>query len=271
MSTKSMRPTLSHSAYRHAADQLTTFYGALPPDAVRDLALEGFRRLAERRKVAEETLRADIPDTSSEHLCTALLSKNREDSLHLGKILLEESSVEDFYLVHLSGAATLLGDLWERDEVSFVDVAVGLGRLHALVRSIEQPVKARAQIAGKKKAIFATVPGERHTLGVTMATDLFRRKGWHILLLVGLDHDALVSRIAEADAAVLGLSAAGKHAALPLARLLVDLRVMRPECRVFVSGKIVTEAKSLVQSALPDGIACTVSEAENLLTKYTTV
>lgn len=268
MSSNAMRPKLDRSTYAGAAGQLTTFYRALPPDSVRDLALEGFRRLAERQKLILDAPRADDVSDTVERLCMALVSTQSEDSVREGEAILAEHSVEDFYLVYLSGAATRLGQWWDRDQVSFVDVTVGLGRLHALVRSLEQPIKSRAQKSGLRKAIFATVPGERHTLGVTMATDLFRRRGWHILLLVGLDHDVLISRITEADATALGVSAAGKHAALPLARLLVDLRIVRPDCRVFVSGKIVTEARDLVESAMPDGIAESVEEAESLLSAF---
>ncbi len=269
MSSKASRPKLDRGAYVGAAGQLTTFYRALPKDAVRDLALEGFRRLAERRNTLIDAPRADAVGDTIERLCLALMSSDCDDSIRAGEAILDAHSVDDFYLIYLSGAAARLGQWWDRDQVSFVDVTVGLGRLHALVRSIEQPIRSRPHKSGRKRAIFATVPGERHTLGVTMATDLFRRRGWHILLLVGLDHDTLVARIARADATALGVSAAGKHAALPLARLLVDLRIARPDCRVFVSGQIVTEARTLVESALPDGIAQSVEEAESLLSAFT--
>lgn len=269
MSTKVMRPKLDRGAYSGAADQLTTFYRALPQNSVRNLALEGFRRLAANRKSVIDAPRADEVSDTIERLCLALTSPNAEDSIRAGEIILDTHSVEDFYIVYLSGAAARLGEWWDNDQVSFVDVTVGLGRLHALVRSIEQPIKSRAQKSGRKRAIFATVPGERHTLGVTMATDLFRRRGWHVLLLVGLEHEALVSRIVRADATALGISAAGKHAALPLARLLVDLRIARPDCRIFVSGQIVTEARELVENAMPDGIAQSVEEAESLMNKFT--
>ncbi|MEM6579339.1 MAG: hypothetical protein AAF678_12695 [Pseudomonadota bacterium] len=268
MSSNALRPKLDRAVYSGSADQLAEFYGALPQDSVRGLALEGFRRLAERRKSVIAGPQADAANETIERLSLALISSNGDACMAEGEALLNQHSVEKFYLVYVSGAAERLGHWWHRDQISFVDVTVGLGRLHALVRSIEQPIRSRPTASGRKSAIFATAPGERHTLGVTMATDLFRRRGWHILLLVGLDHEALMSRIARADASALGVSAAGEHAALPLARLLVDLRIARPDCRVFISGQIVTEARTLVESVMPDGIAQTVEDADGLLNAF---
>ncbi|MEM6375476.1 MAG: cobalamin-dependent protein, partial [Pseudomonadota bacterium] len=265
MSSNATPPRLDQDLYSGAAGPLEDFYRSLPEQAVRDLALEGFRRLAERRKAVIDPPVPKATNDSIERLCRALISHDSDESARAGEAILQDHSVEDFYLVYLSGAASRLGLWWDDDRVSFVEVTVGLGRLHALVRAIEHPVRDRAQRSGSKRAIFATVPGERHTLGVTMATDLFRRRGWHILLLIGMDHDELVSRITQADAKALGVSAGGAHAAAPLARLLLELRINRPDCRVFVSGQIVQKARSLVEKAMPDGIATNLAEAEELL------
>ncbi|MEM9910392.1 MAG: cobalamin-dependent protein [Pseudomonadota bacterium] len=269
MSSNAARPRLDPETFSGDQAQLTTFYNALPPNAVRDLALEGFRRLAERRHKTGDIARDSSVKETIDRMCLALIAADSDASIRTGEAILADQSLEDFYLIYLAGAATRLGQWWDRDRVSFVDVTVALGRLHALVRSIEQPIRSRPNRSGAKRAIFATAPGEKHTLGVTMATDLFRRRGWHILLLVGLEHDALLSRISRADATALGVSAAGQHAAPQLARLLLDLRIVRPDCRVFISGNIVSEARDLVHSLLPDGVAQSVEDAERLLEAFT--
>ena len=48
---------------------------------------------------------------------------------------------------------------------------------------------------------FCAVPGEQHTLGVMMAADLFRRNGWDVGLLIGVDHAEIVERLERDDRA----------------------------------------------------------------------
>lgn len=54
---------------------------------------------------------------------------------------------------------------------------------------------ARTTQSLDRSALFATVPGETHTLGITMAADLFWDHGRRIDLRTGLDHDALIDAV----------------------------------------------------------------------------
>jgi len=84
-----------------------------------------------------------------------------------------------------------------------------------------------------------SVPGERHTLGVTMAADLLRREGWAIDLKIGHDHDELVAELARCDFDILGLSAAARSAVPAAARLIAAVRVVAPHAQILMAGNIV--------------------------------
>ncbi|MGC9418647.1 MAG: cobalamin B12-binding domain-containing protein, partial [Rhodovulum sp.] len=147
-----------------------------------------------------------------------------------------------------------------------MQVTTATARIFAILRALDghdRPAVPRT----RREALFAAVPGETHTLGVRMAADLFRRKGWDITLELGLPQDALVDRIREARPVLIGLSAAGAHAAPALARLIVALRMTVPAPVIVVSGQIVHEAGDVVAATTPDAIITEIGEAELVLAR----
>jgi methanogenic corrinoid protein MtbC1 len=58
--------------------------------------------------------------------------------------------------------------------------------------------------------IFASVPGDQHTLGIRMAADLFRNDGWEIVLKIGLSQDELIADIRKRPRCIVGLSIGGQ-------------------------------------------------------------
>ena len=77
----------------------------------------------------------------------------------------------------------------------------------------------------RRSAVFASVPGEQHTLGITMAADLARDRGWDIELFVGMSHDDLSHSLQERQVGLIGLSASGKRSLPALIRLVGALRI----------------------------------------------
>lgn len=150
------------------------------------------------------------------------------------------------YLGLLAGAARTLGEWWEDDRVSFLMVSVAAGRVFGIMRSLRHEIaNARSLQPVEKHALFATVEGETHTIGVTMAADLFRSRGWRIELHTGLDHAELVDAASRLPHEIIGLSAGHPNALLPLARLIVALRVTHPQAHILVSGGIIEQVPDL--------------------------
>ena len=79
----------------------------------------------------------------------------------------------------LAPAARLLGDLWREDVCTFTDVTIGLSRLQQILRSFGTGFEAEAgENAGR--ILLATVPGEQHSLGISILEEFFRREGWQV-------------------------------------------------------------------------------------------
>lgn len=210
------------------------------------------------------------PQHVVDKLCYALISSEADEGTQFVENLRDDgASLEAIYLAYLAEAARTLGEWWQEDHVSFVEVSIASSRIYSIMRSMSYLFVSNKPVT-KKSAIFASVPEETHIVGVRMAADLLGQKGWDIELLVGLSHAALLDRISASDCRIIGLSASGLHSASTLARLVVGLRLCNPEARMFVSGQIVHEAPDLVALMGVDAIATTVDEALGVMGEFWT-
>lgn len=227
------------SVYNNATRQLRLVETELPQNAVSSLAREVVRRLAFRMPRHENV--ADLPTQSEiDLLCAALLSADdtaadqfifaaRRDGVDIGAISRG----------YVAGAARKLGRMWDDDRISFIDVTLACGKLYGIIRGLRH-VLAPQIVQGRetRPALFALVPGETHTLGIEIATDHFRRDGWDVDMLMGLDHDALVSEADLRHYEAIVLVANSDRMLEPLTRLSLALRITQPLAHIVVAGGI---------------------------------
>lgn len=247
-------------AFEHTSDSLISLYARLPGDAVEVLAREVVSRLADR--VSDTSYLTRTPShTEIERLCVALVSSDRKAAAEIiTKVRAGGASVETIYLFYLSVAARRLGEWWETDRLSFTEVTVGTSRIYAIMLGLRRSFRP---VPPKKHrlAVFASVPGEDHTLGVKMAADLFRKKGWDIDLKVDLTHDELIEELGYSDYPVIGLSAGGEKSLAALVRLVLALRISTPQTYIMISGHIVEEEPEIVRLTGADGSAGDIHSA----------
>lgn len=226
--------------FRTARAALRLKKAVLPDAVVKDLAQEVVQRLVTRLHPYRNP---DAQPTQGEidEFCDALLAGDATLAADLIRRARRVGvPLETVYLGTLAGAARTLGARWERDEVSFLALTAAAGRMFAIMRELRFEIaSARTAQVLDRTALFATVPGETHTLGITMAADLFRVKGWRIDLKIGLDHEGLMAAIDEKSYTIIGLSAGEPGMMVDLTRLMVAIRVMHPGAYVLVSGQIV--------------------------------
>ena len=254
--------TFDRSEYNKADQQFRLAEQNLPKAAIESLAREVVRRLAFRvpRTVSHE----DLPTPSEiDLLCSALLS---QDETAADKIILSARrdgvSVETIYLGYVAGAARQLGIMWEEDRVSFVDVTLSSGRLYRIIRGLRHVVGSHI-VEGRDlhPAFFALVPGETHTLGIEMATDLFRREGWDVDMAVGQTHDAILERSESRHYQAIVLVAHSDRMIEPLARLVLALRISQPLAHVLVAGNILNHFPDIQKLVGADAVVKDIETA----------
>lgn len=205
------------------------------------------------------------PRVKVERLCYALISDDgQEGQRFIESVYDDGASLDAIYLAYLAEAARILGEWWENDDASFYEVAIGSTRIYAIMRSLSPLFLPTAPVTAKT-AIFASIPGETHVLGVQMAADLFGKEGWDIHLVIGKDHDETVAEIARSSCRIIGLSGAGAHSAVALARLVVALRVSNPAAELFLGGQIIHESKDIIPAMGLDGTMTDVPAALSLM------
>lgn len=225
--------------YEKADQQFRLVNKKLPQQAVSELAREVVRRLAFR--MPNSVSRNDMPtEDEIAELCDALLSpQDRAADDFILNVRRNSADIEVVYLSYVAGAARRLGQLWDEDQISFMDVTLGCGKLYRIIRGLRHVI-APSIIKDRDEypAMFALVPGETHTLGIEIATDIFRREGWDVDMLVGLDHDHLIEQSDRRTYRAIVLVANSDSMIDPLTRLVLALRISHPMSHIVVAGNI---------------------------------
>ncbi len=209
----------------------------LPVQTVKGFAAEVVQRIvltAANASVVEDT---NIGAQRLEEFCDVLLQPFPAKALaYTAALQAEGVTPQVLRYGYLAGAARLLGERWDRDEVTFMDVTVATGHLYALLRAIRsEPHDHNGAQSGIRSALFASVPGENHTLGITLAADTFRDQGWDIDLRIAESHDRLVTHVQTTRPAVIGLSLSTKERLADLIRLVLALRIVVPRAIIGVA------------------------------------
>lgn len=246
--------------FRKSTERAARLEATLSRPALEDLARDVVGRLAAR----SDTLGQDIahPDAAAiELLCNALVQKDPTEARAMMQRLQQRGLTLDvLYSRYLAEAAASLGRKWDNSALTFMEVSNGVARIFELVRMLRDqlppPLITRAE-----PVLFASMPGDRHGVGVEMAAELFRQHGWDVRLLIGATHDAVLDEIESVRCLVLGLSSGGRATAEALARLVHTVRVAHPEVFIIVSGQIVTHEPAFVDLMAPDSAVATVDEA----------
>lgn len=167
-------------------------------------------------------------------------------------------SVETIYIELLAPAARRLGEYWEADQRDFVEVTMALWRIQELLRelALRAPPQARAD-QGQRNALFATAPGEQHSLGTLMVSDCFERAGWACEVMIEPTTSELTAKIAHHHYDLVGLTVSCDCSSAALGNLVTALRAVsnNPGIRIMVGGRSINERPELLGECGADATA----------------
>ena len=222
-------------------DVWTSVRRVLSVTAIEALAQEVIDRLSQRDAANWTVTRNDL-DTLCRFLCARYpFAADRM----IDQLVQSGVSLERIHLSYLAEAARLLGERWQRDELNFEDVGIATTRIYVILDTLrrQSPIPV---LSDSPRIAFAPLPGERHTLGVAMAVNAFRRAGWNVRHLSDHTHDQIVEAANDVDVLLVGLSASGRHTRTTVLKLVVALRVARPDLKILLSGKIADREPELL-------------------------
>ena len=141
-------------------------------------------------------------------------------------------------------SARRLGELWETDACTFVDVTLSLGKLQQLLRLFSETYRNAPDPAKLGfRALLATVPSNQHVFGIFVVEELFRRSGWNVLSLLSPKRSELLDAVAQDWFAIVGLSISCDESAKTTASLIADVRKrsLNRSVLVLVGGRYITD------------------------------
>lgn len=254
MNTSSTSTVLDRQALSRALNVHQSQQRKLDPDALRSVANEVFTQLSRRLRM--ESLPVGSPDMALlDRFCDALVGEDDLAGTHMiSEAQAEGASLDAIYLGYLGEAARRLGERWEADQISFWQMTVAAGRVYVIMRGLRHHF-APQHFDVRRHALFTSMPGDQHTLGVSIAADLFRARGWDIQLLFPNTLEELVEGLERSDHVIIGVSASRPEQLIELAKLVIALRVARPYGHIIVSGHIVSEEPDVMELVDADGFA----------------
>lgn len=229
--------SIDTQVFAHTARLFEEKRRVLPP-----MVLEGFARQVVSRVAEAATARtaAAKPRISPEQValfCDLLLAPDQPQVMldFITARRAEGATTEDVYLGYVGSAACLLGERWEEGLLTPLQVTIGAGTLYALMRAMRSPAHMNRAPDYRRVALFATVPAEKHGIGITVAADMFRMAGWDIDLQIGLDHAQLIDRARHTRPTIIGLSLSTSERLAEMLKAILALRLLLPAARIGVA------------------------------------
>lgn len=234
--------------FTRTASKFAVKRDALARDEIEALASDVVRRLVSAARRAPPG--KDISDDSVNAFCDALVQPGPEAALRFIEDRRDEGLTrQGVYLGYIGAAARCLGEQWDEGRLSFFQVTTGTGHLYALMRSLRAEQSPTGVFDTRRYALFATVPGEDHGIGITVAADLFRDAGWEIDLQIGAAFDELIASVAQTEPQIIGLSLSTERHMKTLVQLVVAMRIECPRAIIGVAAGAGLDATKVRQIA----------------------
>jgi len=164
----------------------------------------------------------------------------------------------------LTPTARRLGEMWETDQCDFTTVTLGMIRLNQIVRETASPISDATSLRGRERhLLIAAAPGEQHSFGVVVITDVFRRAGWVVQSEPMMTRACLMSTVRRNWFDVVGLSVSAERGLKGLPSVIRALRqtALNPALGVMVGGKAFVDHPERAQFVGADATARDAQEA----------
>jgi MerR family transcriptional regulator, light-induced transcriptional regulator len=176
--------------------------------------------------------------------------------------------LEAIYLQLFVGAAHLLGEWWESDESNFSQVTLSMTRIHGMLNQLSPSFHAGAnntqlERSGERRILMATMPGQQHTLGLSMLAEFFRRDGWVVLAIPAPEPGLIQASLSTNWFDLLALSASTDAEIDDLGSTILAARKTsrNPRLSVMVGGPLLLRQPHLGKALGADGVSSDAADA----------
>ena len=159
----------------------------------------------------------------------------------------------------IAGTARRLGTEWEQNRISFIAVSLAISELLRMNSELRRLTRGR-YISQGSLALFATLRGQSHILGIVLAAEAFRQNGWDVEMKFDSTPDDIVTYVEMSKPGVVGLTAGRSDRLDAVAALLARLKSLRPAPRTLLGGRAVADIGMLETVAHVDKVVTSVED-----------
>lgn len=210
-------------------------------------------------RAAQNARKSTISAAEAERFALMPLTADTNEMMaEVDALLVRGVSVESIFLDLLAPSARKLGKCWDDDLCDFVDVTLGLTRLHEVLREVAlRSPGVVTQFTGPRSALFSPMPGDQHNFGTLMIEEIFNRAGWMTDALVAPTQKSMLERIAREQVDLLGLTLSNDSTSRAVSELISAVRGVsaNPHIKVLVGGRMVNANPLFATEAGADGTA----------------
>jgi MerR family transcriptional regulator, light-induced transcriptional regulator len=124
-------------------------------------------------------------------------------SAKLREMMMWGHDLDSVLLDLMAPVARTLGEMWERDSITFIDVTIAVQKMQQVLRDICQSVTTDAY---GPHALLLPAPGESHSFGLVIVSELFRKRGWYVAGGLPVTQRVLTNMVNTQPYAVVGFS-----------------------------------------------------------------
>lgn len=216
----------------------------LAADCVLKLAQQALDRMAGR--VCE----APVSDAFIESFCRLLMSGDKLGAERMLRAATQRragyAGVADGLL---SASARRMGEKWQTDEASFLEVTIAVSMIFRLNHEHAQRHVPIVRDPSLRQAVFATMPGQAHNLGLVLAAEAFRQDGWQVTLLLDAAMNLILDRVRRLRPDVVGLSVSNLDRRYQLEQLIGELRALPTGVEVLLGGSAAEDVRTSLPPA----------------------
>lgn len=184
----------------------------------------------------------------------------------------QHHSLGELCALLLEPTARSLGDLWQSDECSELDVTLGLSRMQTAVRRLDLSAASTAtQVANPHSALIATQPGEPHMLDAATNAEMLWQAGWNTRVEFPATDEALQTLVADTWFDSLDLSMSPSSCREDWAeRLKTTIAAARrasknPLIAIIISGRLAFEQSDTAERVGADSGSRTALHIESVM------
>jgi MerR family transcriptional regulator, light-induced transcriptional regulator len=156
----------------------------------------------------------------------------------------------------MAPAARELGERWVNDSTSFVEVTLGVARMHRILREFDGvPDHLWSQEGQGRHILLLPAPGENHSFGLRLVQEFLLRESWTVSNRPVENITALGHLVAQDYYDVAGLSLSGETLIETCMSAIGCIRTKskNPHIKIIVGGQLFAERPELIEQCGADG------------------